>query len=142
MPLPAAAAAAVRGRGLSSLLYHRPRHHGLTQMHLRMMTATTTTTITETPPSSPPPASSPSHNHSCDHQDDKVAGRVVDPERDRLHYMPEGMGHDPADQGKWLQPGEDGHDHGKETARMPIVEDKITGEKLRDTDVLIDRRSE
>ncbi len=77
---------------------------------------------------------------SCDKQDDAVAGRVVDPEEDKQHYAPQGQGQDPADPGpSLLKPGVVGDN--PEHERVTFVEDKITGEKLRDTDVLADRRS-
>lgn len=83
-----------------------------------LATGTTTDTTTD---STPP--------QSCDQKDDTVAGRVVTPEQDKQHYMPEGMGQDPADQGpSWLKPGEIGYESKEE--RIPFVQDKLTGEKV------------
>lgn len=83
----------------------------------RTLTATTGGT-TPTPP-----------QQSCDQKDDTVAGRVVTPEQDKQHYMPEGMGQDPTDEGpSWLKPGETGYESKEE--RIPFVEDKLTGEKV------------
>ena len=66
---------------------------------------------------------------SCDCQDDTVAGRMITPDQDKQHYIPEGMGQDSADQGpSWLKPGETGYESKKE--RNPFVEDKLTGEKV------------
>lgn len=63
---------------------------------------------------------------SCDRKDDTVAGRVITPDQDKQHYMPEGMGQDLADQGpSWLKQGETGYKSEKE--RIPFVEDKLTG---------------
>lgn len=77
---------------------------------------------------------------SCDEQDDTVAGRVVNPEEDKQHFAPQGQGQDPADPGPTLlKPGVVGDN--PEHEHVGFVEDKITGEKLRDTDVLADRRS-
>jgi hypothetical protein len=82
------------------------------------MVATDTTTTIPTP-----------LPQSCDRKDDIVAGRVITPDQDKQHYMPEGMGQDPADQGpSWLKPGETGYESKKE--RIPFVEDKLTGEKV------------
>ena len=84
----------------------------------RVLTASTGTPTDTTP--TPPP-------QSCDQKDDTVAGRVVTPEQDKQHYMPERMGQDPADQGpSWLKPGETGYESKEE--RIPFVEDKLTGE--------------
>jgi hypothetical protein len=77
----------------------------------------------------------------CDDKKESVAaGRIVTPEWDKQGYAPEGMGMDPADatQGTWLKPGVE---ESEQTKGQALVEDKITGEKLRDTDVLVDRKS-
>jgi len=87
----------------------------------RALTASSTGTTTDTTPTPPP--------QSCDQKDDTVEGRAVTPEQDKQHYMPEGMGQDPADQGpSWLKPGESGYESKEE--RIPFVEDKLTGEKV------------
>lgn len=85
----------------------------------------------------------------CDKEEAVAAGRIVTPELDKQSYAPEGMGMDPAEQGSFLKPGDSGggEEHwearkkGKKKQTVPLVEDKITGEKLRDTDVLADRKS-
>lgn len=88
----------------------------------------------------------------CDKEDTTttqtvVAGRVVTPELDKQGYTPEGIGLDPAEQGGHLKPGDSagGEEYWAEPEKphkqAPLVEDKLTGEKLRDTDVLTDRKS-
>lgn len=90
----------------------------------------------------------------CDKEGDKkqtvAAGRVVTPELDKQTYAPEGMGQDPAEQGGHLKPGDsaggeeywaDKEKEGSSRKTAPLVEDKITGEKLRDTEVLTDRKA-
>ncbi len=94
----------------------------------------------------------------CDKEKDKkgtvAAGRVITPELDKQEYAPEGMGMDPAEQGAWFKPGDSaggeelwGGEKGKkknerdEDKKAGLVEDKITGETLRDADVLVDRKS-
>lgn len=91
----------------------------------------TTTTADETKASARP----------CDDKK-TAAGRIVTPELDQQFYPPEGMGHDPAEQGTWLKPGETaGGDDAIEKKKPAMVHDKLTGEKLLDTEALLDRRS-
>jgi len=69
----------------------------------------------------------PSSN-ARDERGDTTAEQVVDPNQNHLDYLPEGKGQDPADQGLWLKPGDTGYVPRQE--RPPLVEDKITGEKV------------
>lgn len=84
----------------------------------------------------------------CDKQESVAAGRVVTPELDKRDFAPEGTGMDPADEGPFLKPGDSGGGEEYwegckkgEKEMAPLVKDKITGERLRDTDVIVDRKS-
>lgn len=95
----------------------------------------------------------PEDDEPCDRKETAAgpaAGRIVTPETDKQTYAPEGPGHDPADQGAWLKEGDDAGAEKfweKQEKKAPdqqhkCVKDKVTGELLFDSEVLVDRKSE